>query len=729
MMNFRNAQLYIFTLIILLGFDQSFFAQPVATAIKVETSPVIDGEVLGELLWESVEPISEFWQTMPDEGLPASEKTEIRIVYTESAIYFGVVCYDRQPQNIIVAENRRDAELTQTDGFQIVLDTYFDKQNAFLFGTNPAGIEYDAQITNEGEGRFGSSSGGFNLNWDGSWEVRTKISDIGWSAEFEIPFRTLRFADGEKQTWGMNFQRNISRRNERVYWSQLPRQFDLQKISLAGSLSGLDNLHQTNLKFIPYVLGKNERDYLNQKEAKRDGEIGFDLKYSITPSLTLDATYNTDFAQVEVDELKINLDRFNLFFPEKRPFFLENAGSFSVGSPGEVQLFFSRRIGISDEGMPVPIIGGLRLSGKMSNYNIGLLNMQTESVGDSVQANNFTVARFNRELPNRSAFGAMFINRQGTGDLAADGDYNRTVAIDGRFGIGKYGLISGFAARTFTPGLEDAQYAFNASTEYNSEKLLLFASYTEVAENFNPEVGFLRRSDFRSIQTRILRRIRPEDFLGILELRPHISYTGYWSFNGFHESGHLHFDNHWQWKNGYEVHTGINFTHEGVTKAFEIFPDHIIPEGSYDNAELQLIAYTDQSAWWSFNSRTFIGGFFGGNRISFTPGLRFRFGEKFNTDFSLSYNNINLPVGDFVTNVFQARVSYSFTPQIFLQGLIQVSDQYDIGSLNLRFGWQPTANTGLFIVYNDSREILGSRWNNQFRSLIVKYSYLFDLLN
>lgn len=725
----RLMPLYALLTVTLFFPNQNLFSQSAATAVKIKTAPILDGEVLDDPVWKSAVPTSGFWQTMPEDGHPASEKTEVRILYTENAIYFGVVCYDREPQNIVISESRRDASLTETDGFQIILDTFFDKQNAFLFGTNPAGIEYDAQITNEGEGQFSSGSGGFNLNWDGSWEVRTKTSNLGWSAEFEIPFRTLRFASGEKQTWGLNFQRNIRRRNERAFWARLPRQFNLQKISLAGTLSGLENIHQSNLKFMPYTLGAVSRDFVNKQDTDKDGDLGFDVKYSVTPSLTLDATYNTDFAQVEVDELQINLDRFNLFFPEKRPFFLENAGSFSVGSPGAVQLFFSRRIGISEDGLPVPILGGLRLSGKVSNVNIGILNMQTDSVADSVQANNFSVVRINKELPNRSAIGALFVNRQGTGDLAPDDDYNRTIAVDGRFGIGRYGLISGFAARTFTPGFGDSQYAFNAGAEYNSMKWLFVASYTEVAENFNPEVGFLRRSGFRSPSAVIFRRIRPDNFLGFLELRPHISSNGFWNFDGFQESGRVHIDNHWEWKNGYEVHTAINITREGVTEAFEIFPGNSVQTGTYDHAEFQLLTFTNRGAWWSFRTTTTIGGFFGGDRVSFEPSLRFRLGETFNTEFSLSHNDINLPGGDFVTNLFRARMSYSFTPRIFLQGLVQLNDLDDIGSLNLRFGWQQTANTGLFVVYNDSREITGSRWDNQFRSVIAKYSHLFDLLN
>lgn len=743
-MNYRTIASHIFTFFIFIVSTNNLFPQmlmdlrsstTVAKAIRVDTPPVLDGEVLNDAAWESAEPITGFWQTTPDEGQPATEKTEVSVLYTDDSIYFGVVCYDRDPRGIIVSDSRRDASLNETDCFQIVLDTYFDKQNGFLFGTNPAGIEYDAQITNEGEGSLGGrrrrgSVGGFNINWDGSWEVRAKISDIGWCAEFAIPFRTLRFAKGKSQTWGVNFQRNIRRHNEKAYWAKLPRQFTIRKISLAGSLIGLENIRQQNLKVMPYSLSNVNREFENQRGTDWNGDFGFDVKYSITPSLTLDVTYNTDFAQVEVDEQQINLNRFNLFFPEKRPFFLENAGVFSVGSPGEVEMFFSRRIGISEDSELVPILGGLRFSGKAAGFNIGLLNMQTESVElDTIQATNVVVARFNREFPNRSALGVIFVNRQGTGDLAPDNDYNRTFAVDGRLGLGEYGQISGYAAGTSTPDLPGKEYAFNFGAQYNSEAWLLSADYTEVSDNFNPEVGFLERSSYRKTSFLIFHRYRPKNFLGLLELRPHTSYRGYWNLDGFQETGFWHIDNHWQWKNGYEIHTGINFTREGVTEAFEIFPGDTVKTGTYDHAEAQIIALTNRGSWWSFSIRTTVGGFFGGDRVSLRPSLRFRVGETFNTQFSLSHNNINLPVGDFVTNLLQVRISYSFTPRIFLQGLFQYNDRDDIGSMNIRFGWQQTANTGLFIVYNDTRQIYDRGWDNQFRGLIVKYSHLFDLLN
>lgn len=721
---------------------------PFAVAARHETPPTLDGDVLGDPIWSEAPSITGFWQTTPNEGEPASERTEVRILYTDRALYVGVVCYDREPDGIIVSDSRRDAPLDETDSFRLIFDTYLDGQNGFVFGTNPAGIEYDAQVTKEGEGGFAGrqqagSGAGFNINWDGSWDVRTQITDIGWSAEFEIPFRTLRFPAGDSQTWGVNFQRNIRRRNEEAFWSKLPRQYSLNRVSRAGRLSGLEVPQPRNLQVMPYVLGQASRDY-TAADSKTDGvgDFGVDLKYSITPSMTLDATYNTDFAQVEVDEQQINLDRFSLFFPEKRPFFLENAGLFSVGvseSMGqEVELFFSRRIGIGPDGEAIPILGGARLSGQVAGLNVGLLNMQTEEVAGVAPANNFSVARIRKDLPNRTSFGAFVANRLSTTtetpsdpDIEAMQDDNQTVALDGRVGIGQYGQLSGFVARTFSPHLNGDEYAYNVSAEYNSEAWLLNATFTEVAENFNPEMGFLRRSSaYRKFSGLVFHTYRPENILGLHELRPHVSYQGYWDFDGFQETGRWHIDNHWEWESGFEVHTGLNLTREGVKEAFVISEEDsvVVQPGTYDHQEAQIVLMTNQGKKISLNTTNVIGGFFGGDRVNLRGTLRVRANEMLTTEFTLSYNDISLPGGDFTTNLFQARVSYSFTPRLYVQGLFQYNDSGDLWSANLRFGWLQAANTGLFIVFNESSGIDDFFGNPQARSITLKYSRLFNVL-
>lgn len=704
--------------------------RPEAEAFALQSEPVVDGEVIGDAAWQAVQPFGDLVQSRPNAGQPASENTEIRIGYTASTFYLSVVCHDAQPAGLVVSDTRRDGDLDNTDAFSFILDTYHDGQNGFLFGTNSIGMEYDAQVDNEGQGNFGNVRqqggviGGYNLNWDASWTVKTSIGDYGWSAEFAIPLRTLRFSTGKEQVWGVNFRRNIRKTNEVAYWASLPIEFDLKRLSLAGTLTGLNLQSPGNLKLIPYALARVSRDYeAVPSETKFNPEVGADLKYSITPSLTLDLTYNTDFAQVEVDEQQVNLDRFNLFFPEKRAFFLENAGLFSVGSPGEVDLFFSRRIGIGEDGDLVPIIGGARLSGKVNRTNIGLLSMFTDDVKSAeIQQNNFTVARVNHEFGGRSALGGMFVNRQGMGDL--DDDYNRTFAADGKFGLGKKAQLSGYFAKTFTPGTEQDDHAFKFRSQYEWGGLVLDFAYSQLGEGFNPEVGFLQRSAFRKAEGLILKRIRMNGKLGLLEIRPHVSYRGYWNFDGKQETGFLHIDNHWEFVSGTEIHTGVDYTTEGVFEPFEISPGVVVLPGTYNHWETILAFFTNKSKPIYVSTRHILGGFFGGKRYSNTVTLGLRLGDRFNSEFNLSRNDVSLPGGDFTTNLLWSRVSYSFTPRLFLQGLVQYNNVTDTWSANVRFGWLKQANTGLFLVFNELEDTDGALN----RSFIVKYSRMFDVL-
>ncbi|NND35337.1 MAG: carbohydrate binding family 9 domain-containing protein [Saprospiraceae bacterium] len=704
--------------------------RPQHRANKITVAPTIDGNIYNDPVWKGIIPITGFVQIQPQAGLPSSEKTEVRIAYTSQTLYVGVMCFDSAPERLVVSDARRDASLENTDAFLMILDTYKDGQNGFVFGTNALGVEYDAQVDNEGQGNFnlnrqqGGTIGGFNLNWDASWNVKAQVTEDGWAAEFAIPFSTIRYRSGENQTWGLNFRRNIRKNNEIAYWSPIPINFDLYRLSLAGTLTGLDLKSPGNLKLVPYVLGQTVKNY--QPETKTDlrGDAGVDLKYSITPSLTLDLTYNTDFAQVEVDDQQVNLDRFNLFFPEKRPFFLENAGQFSVGSPGEVDLFFSRRIGIGTGGQLVPITGGVRLSGKMNNTNIGLLSMFTNEVDAAgIDPNNFTVARINHEFSaKRSAIGGLFVNRLGMGEQ--DDDYNRTFAIDGKLGLGQKARLSGFLAKTNTPGITARDHSFKFQSNYDWDGWSLSAAYTEVGEGFNPEVGFLVRQAFRKPEFRVLYQWRMNGKFGLLELRPHVTYRSYWTFEGFQETKFLHIDNHWEWQSGLEIHTGINLTTEGVLVPFEISKGIIVPSGTYEHSEAQIVFMTNESKNISMSTRHVLGGFFGGERYANSATVKLRLGDRFNSEFIISHNDIRLPEGDFIAKLFGSRLSYSFTPRIFTQGLIQYNSVADIWSTNLRFGWLQQANSGLFLVYNELRDAAGINH----RTFTIKYSYLIDIL-
>jgi hypothetical protein len=710
----------------------------VGYANKVVEAPVIDG-IVEEDIWMGADLFTDFIQSEPHEGEPATEKTEVRVLYDKDTIYIGVICFDREPDKLVVTDSRRDSNLTNQDSFQIILDTYHDRQNGFVFGTNPAGIEYDGQVTNEGEsGRTSvtrqqtGSAAGFNLNRDASWMVRTHINDIGWMAEFAIPLRSLRYQSAKPQVWGVNFYRSIRRKREEDYWSPVSRIFNLYRLSMAGELQNLELDTPRNFKVTPYVLGDSARNYALQDKTELRGEWGVDSKFGVSPSLNLDLTYNTDFAQVEVDEQQINLTRFNLFFPEKRSFFLENAGIFSVGKASgrdqAVELFFSRRIGIGEEGRIVPIRAGARLSGKTGSYNVGFLNMQTDSAFGLTPGNNFTVARLSREFPTRSNLGVIFVNRTATGELAGNDNWNRTWGIDGKLGIGEEWTIQGYAARTETPGATGGEQAFDIRGEFKNHRWRIPIDYAEVGDDFNPEVGFLLRGGYRSFEAAPLMFIRVPSVSWLREIRPHATYRAFWDFTGFQETEYIHIDSHFDFENGAHFSPAVNLTMEGLKDPFEIFPGIVVPPGNYRNTIMAWRWNTDESATLSYRGELNYGGFLSGEQRSVGTTIAFRKGAKLNVSARWVYSDIELVEGSFVTNLGQFRFNYSFTPFVYLQSLVQYNDAADLWSTNLRFSWLNTAGTGLFVVFNTTEGLGDLLLGPQNRSFIVKYTHQFDIL-
>ena len=706
-------------------------ARPATKAYFIPSPPIIDGDVSHDDVWQKIIPFGDLIQIQPEIGHPSTERTDIRIAYDKEYFYISAVCYDHSPDKIIISDSRRDASLDATDAFLFILDTYKDGQNGFVFGTNPAGIEYDAQIDNEGQGNVNSNRqqggriGGINLNWDASWRVKTKVNDSGWVAEFAIPFKTLRFMSGKDQVWGVNFQRNIQKSNEAAFWSPIPAEFNLHRLSFEGTLTNLNLQSPGNLKVIPYVLGNvTSNNLVSPTHTTTKADIGGDIKYSITPSLTLDLTYNTDFAQVEVDDQQVNLDRFNLFFPEKRPFFLENAGQFGVGSTGEVDLFFSRRIGIGSNGSIVPIVGGARLSGKINHTNIGLLSMFTDDVpSGNINKSNYTIARVNHELAKRTTIGAAIISKQDIGP--GENHYNRVYAIDGKWGLGNKAQISGYLAKSTTPNILGDDHSFKLAYTYEWNKLNIVTGYSELGSGFNPEVGFLLRNSFRKPEALVLYHLRMNGKAGLLELRPHVSYRSYWNYDNHRlETSFLHLDNHWEWESGIEVHTGINFTTEGVFKPFDISTGVKVPAGKYSHSEGQLVIMTNTSKKIGLVLRSVVGGFFGGHRASNTASINVRLGDKFTSEWGINSNIVKLPYGDFNTTILRSRISYSFTPRFYIQSLTQFNDVLDKWSINLRLGWIQQSNTGLFLVFNENRGL--DRFDN--RGFTVKYSRMLDVI-
>ncbi len=395
----------------------------VVLAVPIEVPITLDGR-LDERVWMEAEPASGFTQggRSPNPGYPASQRTEVRFLYDNDNLYIGAICYEPDIATMIVNGLKRDFTSNLGDEIGIILDTLNDDRSGFFFSTNPAGARRDLQSSNDRQ---------INQNWDGVWDVRVTLGEDRWIAEFVIPFKTLRFSPDASQEWGMNMFRKIRRLNEESHWAPLPIRYNMTRVSLAGTLGGLEGISQgRNLKVKPYAVAgivqqRNEGKLAN--DFNYDG--GFDVKYGLTQTLTLDATYRTDFSQTEVDQDQVNLTRFSLFFPEKREFFLENSGVFNFGSTGgrgNLLPFFSRRIGLSDRGTPVPIVGGTRLSGTAGSYEIGLLAMKTESVdpvdegGEGLPSDDFIVGRIKRNLLQNSFIGAIFTSR----DSSVEGDHN-----------------------------------------------------------------------------------------------------------------------------------------------------------------------------------------------------------------------------------------------------------------------------------------------------------------
>ena len=713
-------------------------------ATTVTTSPVIDGR-LDDAAWNSATVFAGFTQREPQEGTLASERTEVRLLTDGEALYIGAWMYDRDPAGIVAGEKIRDVTLTNSDYFGILLDTYKDRQNGFLFATTPAGVEYDGQIIREGEGggvtptgqnrTQAGAMGGFNLNWDGSWTVAVSRDSLGWYAEFRIPFSTLRYGGGARQDWGLNLVRMIRRRNEEAFWAPVARQFNLYRMSAAGDLTGLQVPSRRVATVTPYVLSSAQRNFATQADASYPTAVGVDAKYGLTPSLTLDLTYNTDFAQVEVDEQRSNLTRFPLFFPEKRPFFLENAGTFAAGTPQAVDLFFTRRIGIDSLGQPVKIQGGGRLTGRVGGTTIGLMQLFTGEDPGVQSAQSYTVARALKEVGRRSRIGIIGVQRMATGTRVAPAggalgdDVNRTVGVDGRLGLADAWTIDAWGAMTETPKRTGDDFAGSVRGVYSSHDWNNSVRLIRVGADFNPEVGYLNRTPGYSLtEVQFMRLVRRPGWKHVREWNPHITIREYYGLDGFHQSGQWHLDfTEVAFQSGGRFGPEVNLYHEGLQKPFTIAPGVTLPAGSYDFPNIGLDWETNAAAPVSMVLRGDFAGFYNGTRSGGTVTTTYRRGASITTSLLLDYNDVRLDQGHFIKSIIGARVAYFFTPRVFIQSLAQFNNQASAWTTNIRFGWLNTAATGLFIVLNDGEQADSFfNWQRpQSRALTLKFTRQF----
>ncbi|MBL8960478.1 MAG: carbohydrate binding family 9 domain-containing protein, partial [Gemmatimonadetes bacterium] len=558
----------------------------------------LDG-VLDEEVWKRAPGATGFVQSEPREGQPATEQTEVFVAFDADNLYIGAFMRDSDPSREIVNDIRKDFREDDQDDFEVILDTFHDRRNGYVFITNPAGGRVDRQIANEGRE--------INSSWDAIWDVKTHRSADGWTAEMRIPFRTLRFVPGADQPWGINFSRRIRRKNEVTFWSPVPRSFNLMRLSLAGDVTGLKvGAAGRDLRLKPYLLGNTVRDVgVTAHDQKFDA--GLDMKFAVTRGLTLDGTIRPDFAQVEADEQQVNLTQFAQFFPEKREAFLENSGMFYVGDAARLNrvflpatpdddnlLFFSRRIGIRNDRKPLPIDAGARLTGMAGGFGIGLINMQVR--GDDVtDANNYTVVRLRRNVSRGSDIGVLFMQRQSTEN--AD-NYNRVAGIDAniRF-LGRLDWNSYFIG-TRTPGRTEGQYSARTSLNWEGNFFHGKGGVMSLGENFNNDLGFYRRTGVKKWFADIGVRPRPEALRkrGIRELHPHIVWDLFTDQGNHMVQKRLHTGQSFFFENGAVVELSYNPAFNLLDRPLRLSPKaDPLPAGPYSWQEWGILANTDQS--------------------------------------------------------------------------------------------------------------------------------------
>jgi hypothetical protein len=685
---------------------------------KVEAVRIANGRIsvdgaLDEAEWRLAPPADNFVQQQPIEDGTPTEPSEVRFLYDDDNLYVGAMLFDDEPDRLITNELKRDFQARDGDLFVLVLDTFNDLRNSYGFQTNPGGAWRDTQSFDEGRTT--------NQNWDGVWSVKTSTVAGGWIVEYAIPFKTLRFPRDDQQLWGLSMMRLIRRKNEVTMWTPIPRQFNQFRMTYGGQLDGITGVRPgLNLRFKPFATGSVAH---RSKATKRDGDGGFDMKLGIGTGLVLDATYRTDFSQVEADAQQVNLTRFNLFFPEKREFFLENQGSFQVGRTYETNdlvPFFSRSIGL-ENGTPVPIEGGLRLSGRTGSNDIGLLNIQTED-------DNFSVLRYGRQFMRSSTANVFYLGKEG------GSAFNRVAGADVR--LTPHRLVSfdflamGSDARTpdeaglNTGGHTDASGgAWRTGGIFEANRTEIEASFASLGTGFRDELGFIPRTGVDISHVAATQKFRPRSLERLVrEFRPQVAYDRYQRGGFGVETGTFRPNVTVEFQDGSTITATVRDNEEANLEPFRVRSNYSIAPGRYEftDGEVSFATSRARALSWTGGYRT--GGFWHGTRDGVSGGVRVRVNEKVATSATMSRDVVKLAGQSFTSDLLQLRLDTSFSTRMFLNAFVQYNGVTRDVSSNVRFDFIHHPLSDLFIVYNETRPT-GSLLPPS-RSLTVKLTHL-----
>jgi hypothetical protein len=696
----------------------------------------LDG-LLTEPFWHQAATLSHLTQQEPVEGETASEGTEVQVLFDEENLYVGIRALDSEPDLVVSRILQRDRLMVKDvftgrpafagdDAVAILLDPFHDHRNAYVFATNPNGAEFDALLADEGKE--------FNVDWRGVWEVAGERTGDGWSAEFRIPLRTLRYPNASGASWGFNVYRMIRRKNEKVLWQGWSRDSGgFHRVSLAGHLKGLEGLPPTgrNLELKPYLLGgqRQVRDDAGVLERSREAEVGIDLKTELRPGLVLDLTLNTDFAQVEVDDEQVNLTRFSLFFPEKRDFFLENSGIFDFGVPGNpfeppaLQLFFSRRIGIEededeDQTELVPMLGGARLTGRIGRQTVGFLSAFTDEVEGLVPRESFSVGRVKRDVGENHYVGLMVTDRRSSEEA------NTVVGVDGAFYLTPSLNLQGWMAHTFTRGDGGDDVAYGITGDFNTDLWGSFVRYMQVGPDAEAKAGFIQRTDLRRTDFFGRRSFRPQRF----NIRKIDAYLGGNLFTGV--DGTLQ-----DYLVGpvlsAELETGDVFTvfvQKGEARPdeeFDLADTLYVQAGQYDASMGLLILSTSPSRWVVLNGTFQVADLFGGTLRAGGGTLTVSPNPQVSLALGFNRNRVEIPSGSFTADIASLRAGYAFSTRLFTNLLVQYNTLDRYLSTNLRVNFIHRPGSDLFLVLTDEREEEQERgWRLSDRGLVMKVTYL-----